>query len=77
MVLSASHLLATRNNLRTAHERLHDKQLWEDEHGTCRRCKDDIPNPASCNECINGRGKKDLFREKPRRRKLRSAVGGR
>jgi hypothetical protein len=46
MVVSAPHLLATRANLRAAHEKEHDRQLWE--------------------------GKKNLFREKPRRRKLRS-----
>ncbi len=77
MVLSAPHLLATRANLRAAHEKLHGRQLWEDAHGSCYRCKDDYANPPSCKDCINGGGKKDMFREKPRRRKLRSAAGGR
>lgn len=35
MVISALHLMATRANLRIAHERQQEKALWEEEHGSC------------------------------------------
>ncbi len=59
MVISARHLLATRANLRLAHERQQEKALWEEEHGSCRACEyDNNSDPhARCNGCINGDGK--------------------
>jgi hypothetical protein len=71
MVISARHLLATRANLRMAHERQQEKALWEEEHGSCRACDcDNYPSHlAHCNGCINGGGKFDLFRRKQKTRK--------
>ena len=71
MVISARHLIATRANLRIAHERQQEKALWEEEHGSCRKCDhDNNPNPqARCNGCINGGGKLDLYKKKQKKRK--------
>ncbi len=69
MVLSAVHTLSTRENLRKAHERQQEKALWDEEYGSCRRCKDDSLDLPSCKECINGGGKKKLFRSKTRKRR--------
>ena len=71
MVISTRHLVATRANLRIAHERQQEKALWEEEHGSCRKCDhdDNIDSSARCNGCINGGGKFDLFRRKQKTRK--------
>ena len=69
MVLSALHTLSTRENLRHAHERQQEKALWEEEYGSCHRCEDDSLDLPSCKECINGGGKKKLFRSKKRKRR--------
>ncbi len=69
MVLSAVHTLSTRENLRRAHERQQEKALWEEEFGSCRQCEDDSLDLPSCKECINGGGKKKLFRSKTRKRR--------
>ncbi len=71
MVLSAVHTLSTRENLRQAHERQQEKALWEEEHGSCRKCDhDNIPNPLTrCNGCINGGGKIDLYKRRQKKRK--------
>jgi len=70
MVISARHLMATRANLRIAHERQQGRVMWEEEHGCCRKSDHDN-NPSSlarCNDCINGDGKIDLY-ERSKRRK--------
>jgi hypothetical protein len=72
MVISARHLVATRANLRIAHERQYDKALREEEYGSCRRCEEDSLDLPSCKECINGGGKKKLFRSKKRKRRQHS-----
>ena len=65
MVISARHLLATRANLRIAHERQHEKALWEEEQGSCRKCENDCVMDASlCRQCINGDGREKLFKGK-------------
>ncbi len=71
MVISARHLLATRANLRIAHERQLEKSLWEEEHGSCRKCDyDNISDlKARCNSCINGGGKFDLYKRRQKKRK--------
>jgi hypothetical protein len=73
MVISARHLLATRANLRIAHERQHEKVLWEEEHGSCRKCNyDNDHSPvARCNDCINGGGKLDIYTRKQKKNKRR------
>jgi hypothetical protein len=71
MVISARHLLATRANLRIAHERQQEKALWEEEHGSCRVCDyDNKSDPGTrCNGCINGGGKFDLYKRRQKKRK--------
>src|SRR3972149_10117044 len=73
MVISARHLLATRANLRIAHERQQEKALWEEEHGSCRACDhDNNPSPlAHCDGCINGGGKFGLYQRKKKKKKKR------
>jgi hypothetical protein len=68
MVLSALHTVTTRGNLCRAHERQQEKALWEEEYGLCRRCEDDSLDLPSCKDCINGGGKKKMFRSKTRNR---------
>jgi hypothetical protein len=71
VVISARHLLATRANLRIAHERHQEKALWEEEHGSCRKCEyENNSDPhARCNGCINGGGKSDLYKRRQKKRK--------
>lgn len=73
MVISVRHLMATRANLRIAHERQNNKALWEEEHGSCRTCDyDNNPIPlAHCNGCINGGGKFDLYKRKQKKKNKR------
>jgi hypothetical protein len=71
MVISTRHLLATRANLRIAHERQQEKALWEEEHGSCRACDNDNNSDpqARCNGCINGGGKFDLYKRRQKKNK--------
>jgi hypothetical protein len=71
MVISALHTVTTRDNLRQAHKRQQERTLWEEEHGSCRKCDhDNNPNPpARCNGCINGGGKFDLYKRRQKKRK--------
>jgi len=71
LVISARHLLATSANLLIVHERQHEKVLWGEEHGSCRKCDhDNDPNPhARCNGCINGGGKFDLFKRRQKKKR--------
>jgi len=47
--------------------------LWEEEHGSCRTCDyDNNPNPqGSCNDCVNGGGKFNLYKRKQKKKKKR------
>ncbi len=70
MVFSATHTLSTRENLRQAHERQQEKSMREEEYGSCRNCEADFLELTSCKECVNGGGKKKLFRSKSKKRKM-------
>jgi hypothetical protein len=49
--------------------RQQEKAEWDEEYGSCSRCKDNSFDPPSCKECINGGGKKKLFRSKTWKRR--------
>ncbi|MDD1745733.1 MAG: hypothetical protein LUQ20_08010 [Candidatus Methanoperedens sp.] len=56
--------MATRANLRIAHERQQEKALWEEEFGSWRRREDEsAASYPRRGRCINGGGKETLLKD--------------
>jgi hypothetical protein len=73
LVVSPSHLMTTRANIRRAHEEQQEKALWEEEHGAAGSAimTATLLHKPPCNGCVNGGGKFDLYKRRQKKNKRR------